>query len=357
VNPACGVEAPSPKVAEPQTCERLQKQTGKGGMIMKKSILIIFMAAVLALMSFATVSAAEVTFKAIAFIPKNHALMSQTVVWVDMINKEMAGKVKINYVGGPEVIPGMQQAEAVKNGVIDIAFNPTAYYQNIFPEAGAFILSQYTPSEERKPGGFYDYMVKQHERINIRYIGRVMWTPFYLWPNKEVKTLADLKGMKMRTSALYDRFMKALGIVPVTIPAGDTYTGLERGTVEGFGWPNMGPRKMGWVEVVKNVIDLPFYSSNNILAIMNLDKWKKLPKDVQDQMIAVTAKFEPIMYNYFVQAGNNEWAELDKLGIKRIKFSDAENKKYIDTAYQVEWDNLAKKIPGQIAELKRITGN
>ena len=187
---------------------------------MKKSILIILMTIVLALMSFAAVSAAEVTFKAVAFIPKNHPLMYQTVVWVDMINKEMAGKVKINYIGGPEVIPGMQQAEAVKNGVIDIAFNPTAYYQNIFPEAGAFILSKYTPSEERKPGGFYDYMVKQHERINCRYIGRVMWTPFYLWPNKEVKTLADLKGMKMRTSALYDRFMKALGIVPVTIPPG-----------------------------------------------------------------------------------------------------------------------------------------
>ncbi|MGD9114742.1 MAG: hypothetical protein PVI77_20430, partial [Desulfobacterales bacterium] len=197
---------------------------------MKKSVLIIFVAAVLALMPFAAVPAAEVTLKAVAFIPKNHPLMSQTVVWVDMVNKEMTGKVKINYVGGPEVIPGMQQAEAVKNGVIDIAFNPTAYYQNIFPEAGAFILSKYTPTEERKPGGFYDYMVKRHEKINIRYVGRMLWTPFYLWPKREVKTIDDLKGIKMRTSALYDRFMKALGIVPVTIPAGDTYTALERGT-------------------------------------------------------------------------------------------------------------------------------
>ena len=324
---------------------------------MKKSVLIIFVAAVLALMPFAAVPAAEGTLKAVAFIPKNHPLMSQTVVWVDMVNKEMTGKVKINYVGGPEVIPGMQQAEAVKNGVIDIAFNPTAYYQNIFPEAGAFILSKYTPTEERKPGGFYDYMVKRHEKINIRYVGRMLWTPFYLWPKREVKTIDDLKGIKMRTSALYDRFMKALGIVPVTIPAGDTYTALERGTVEGFGWPNMGPRQRGWLEVVKNVIDLPFYGSNNILAIMNLDKWKKLPKDMQDQMVAVTAKFEPIMYNHFVQSVNKEWAELDKMGIKRIKFSDAQNKKYIDTAYQVEWDNLSKKVPDQIAELKKITSN
>ncbi len=324
---------------------------------MKKTFVIIFLAVVFGILSLNSAIAGEVTFKAVAFIPKNHPLMSQTIVWVDTINKELAGKVKINYVGGPEVIPGLQQVEAVRKGVIDIAFNPTAYYQNILPEGGAFILSKYTPTEERKPGGFYDFMVKRHEKINSRYIGRMLWTPFYLWPKEDVKSLDDLKGIKMRTSALYDRFMKALGIVPVTISAGDTYTALERGTVGGFGWPNMGPRQRGWLEVVKNVIDLPFYGSNNITAVMNLDKWNKLPKDVQDQIVSVTTKFEESMYNHFVSATDKEWAELDKAGVNRIKFSEAENKKYTDLAYQVEWDNLAQKVPDLIVELKKVTGN
>jgi TRAP-type C4-dicarboxylate transport system substrate-binding protein len=324
---------------------------------MKKSIILIFLAVMLGMFSVGPVFGEEVTLKAVAFIPKNHPLMSQTVVWVDMINKELAGKLKINYIGGPEVMPGLQQVEAVRKGVLDIAFNPTAYYQNIFPEGGAFILSKYSPTDERQPNGFYDFMVKRHEEINCRYLGRMLWTPFYLWPKKEVNSLEDLKGVKMRTSALYDRFMKALGIVPVTIPAGDTYTELERGTVGGFGWPNMGPRQRGWLEVVKCAIDLPFYGSNNITAVMNLDKWNSLPQDVQDQVVAVTAKFEPIMYNHFVEAVEKEWAELDKIGIKRIKFSEAENKKYMDLAYQVEWDNLAEKVPDMIDELKKVTGN
>ena len=324
---------------------------------MKKKVMAVILAVVSGILSVHLAFAGEVTFKAVAFIPKNHPLMSQTIVWADMINKELAGKVKINYVGGPEVIPGMQQVEAVRNGVIDIAFNPAAYYQNILPEGGAFILSKYSPTEERKPGGFYDYMVKRHENINCRYIGRMMWMPFYLWPKKDVKTLDDLKGIKMRTSALYDRFMKALGIVPVTISAGDTYTALERGTVQGFGWPNMGPRGRGWLEVVKNVIDLPFYGSNNVTAIMNLDKWNQLPKDVQDQIMTSTAKFEQKMLDHFVSATEKEWVELDKAGINRIKFSEAENKKYIDLAYQVEWDNLAQKVPDLIADLKKVTGN
>ena len=103
---------------------------------MKKTFVIIFLAAAFGILSLNSALAGEVTFKAVAFIPKNHPLMSQTIVWVDMINKELAGKVKINYIGGPEVIPGLQQVEAVRKGVIDIAFNPTAYYQNIFRREG-----------------------------------------------------------------------------------------------------------------------------------------------------------------------------------------------------------------------------
>ena len=324
---------------------------------MKKSIIVIFVAAVIGALSLGPTFAAETTFKAVAFIPKNHPLMSQTIVWADMINKELAGQVKINYVGGPEVIPGMEQVEAVRKGVLDIAFVPTAYYQNIFPEGVAFILSKYTAAEERKPGGFYDFMVKRHEKINTRYLGRVLWMPFYLWPKKEVKKLEDLKGIQMRTSALYDRFMKSLGIVPVTIPAGDTFTALERGTVEGFGWPNIGPRQRGWLDVVKNIIDLPFYGSNNVVIVMNLDKWNKLPKAVQDKINAVTAKYEPMMYAHFQAGVDKEWIELDKMGIKRIKFSAAENKKYVDLAHQVKWDELAEKVPDLISDLKRVSGN
>lgn len=314
-------------------------------------------AASMAVLFAAQAHAEEVTLRAVAFIPKNHPLMAQTQVWVDDVNAALKGKVKVNYVGGPEVMPALQQTEAVGKGVIDITFNPTAYYQSAFPEAGAFILSRKSVTAEREAGGFYDYMVKRHEDLNVRYVGRALWSPFYFWTTAPVASLDDLKGKKMRTTALHDRFMKALGVVPVTVPEGDTYTALEGGTVSGFGWPIAGPRQRGWTKVAKNVIDLPFFASNNIVILMNLDKWKSLPPDVQKTIEKVTADFEPKMVKYFQDAEAAEWAELDKLGVNRIKFSDAENKKFVDTAYQVEWDNLATKVPDSIAELRRLTGN
>ena len=103
----------------------------------------------------------------------------------------------------------------------------------------------------------------------------------------------------MRTAAKYDKMMKKLGIVPVTIEFGETYTALQRGVVEGFGWPTIGPREWGWLENIKYVIDIPFYARQNTFILMNLDAWNKLPKDAQEKLIDITMKFEPEMKAYF----------------------------------------------------------
>lgn len=299
---------------------------------------------------------AEKTLKAVCFIPKNHPLVSQTLVWVDMVNGELKGKVKINYVGGPEVIPGLQQVEALRKGVVDITFSPTAYYQSIFPEGVAFTLSKLTPTEERAKNGFYDYMFERHKRINAAYLGRWLWSPFYLWVNKDVKKLSDLKGMKLRTTALYDRFMKAIGIVPVQVSAGETYTALERGTVDGFGWPLLGARSKGWTKKAGYIIDHPFYNQNCTI-LMNLDTWKKLDPAIQKKIVEVTTTFEPKMVEHFKAANAKEWTELGKAGVKKVKFSPPEAKKYLGEAYAVEWEQLSKKVPKLIPDLKRVTGN
>lgn len=301
---------------------------------------------------------AETTLRAVGFIPKNHPLLEEAQVWVNEVNAALKGKLKINYIGGPEVIPAFEQAGAVGKGVVDIAFNPTAFYQSTFPEGAAFVLSRKSVTEEREPGGFYDYMVKQHERLNIRYVGRALWSPFYFWTTKPAEDIVSLRGRKMRTSALYDRFMKALDIVPVTIPEGDTYTALQGGTVDGFGWPLAGPRERGWTKVASHVIDLPFFGSNNVVIIMNLDKWKALPADVRETINRVTVEFEPKMVAHYRKDEADEWAQLEKIGVLRAKFrTEADNRRFVDTAYEVEWKNLETKIPDRVPELRKLTGN
>jgi TRAP-type C4-dicarboxylate transport system substrate-binding protein len=299
---------------------------------------------------------AEESVRAVSFIPKNHPVLAQANVWADTVNQNLKGKLRVNYVGGPEVIGRFQQQNAVRTGVVDMTFSVTADFQDELPEVQAFVLSRISPAEERK-SGFYDTMVQSFEKVNGRYIGRVQIGGFYLWTKKKPEKLADLKGLKMRTAALYDKMMRELGMVPVTMNQPEVYTALEQGTVDGLGWPTFGVRSAGWTRHVKNVIDMPFYGSSNVIALMNLDKWKKLPADVQKRLLEVTADFEPKMVAYFKGEEEKEWKELDKL-VTRVKFSEAENKKYLDTAYEVEWAAMGKRVsPEMLAKLRKISGN
>ena len=312
-------------------------------------------AAIIGLFASLPALAAE-SARVISFIPKNHPVLGQTHVWVKQINTALEGKFKINYIGGPEVIPRRQQVQAVGNGVIDMSFTVPDYLDQV-PEAFGFVLSKLSPAEERT-SGFYDLMVEVHHRLNIQYLGRVLYSPFYLWTNIKPTKLADLKGLRMRTGSLYDRLMRNFGMTPVTISSKETYTALERGLVDGFGWPNVGPRQRGWLKKVRYVIDLPFFQPSNVIIVMNRDKWNGFSKGLRDQIMSVTATYEPKMVAFYQGLEAREWKEIDKLGVERVKFSSAENKQYLDAAYELEWAQLAKKVkPGMLARLRKVSGN
>jgi TRAP-type C4-dicarboxylate transport system substrate-binding protein len=302
------------------------------------------------------VAGAQTTLKAIGFIPKNDPVLAMANAWVNEVNSKLSGKVRINYVGGPEVITRFQQTEALRTGVIDIIFTPSGDYQDQVPASPAFVLSKLSPSEERR-SGFYDFMIEEHaKKLNAQYLGRVQISPFYLWTKKDPKTLADLKGLKMRSGLLYDRLMREFGMVPVTINAPEVYTALGSGIVDGFGWPVTGPLKRGWLDTTKYVIDLPFYPASNVVALMNLDKWKALPKETQEALAKLTADFEPTMVKHFNDEQDNEWKAIGSK-VTKVKFSDAENKLYLDAAYNVEWNALQDRAPDVVAKLRAMTGN
>jgi TRAP-type C4-dicarboxylate transport system substrate-binding protein len=301
--------------------------------------------------------AEQVNLKAVSFVAKNHPLVAMAAEWVQRVNTELKGQVEINFAGGPEVIPTLQQPDAVKNGVVDIIFSTPVFMESMFPEGWAFFVSNYTPLEERKPGGFYDFMVKRFQRINMMYLGRWLYSPFYIWTKKPVSNWRELQGMKIRSTTHFDRFLKEMGAVPVNVMPADTYTALERGTVDGFGWPLLGARELGWTDKCKFIIDHPFHASNNAVILMNLGVWNKLSKDVQDRITAITTKWEPEMRAYFQKKDEEEWKEVEKIGVKRVHFSQANAKEYIDIIYRVDWEILQEKVPDLIPELKRVTGN
>ena len=299
---------------------------------------------------------AQTEIKAVSFLPKDHKQCVMIPVWIERVNAALKGSIKVTWVGGPEVMAPFNQPEAVRKGIFQLGFMPAAYYGSLLPEADAISLSRLDFKQEREKGGLFDYMVERHKKINMMFLGTWLYDPFYLYVSKPVAKLEDLRGRRMRTAAKYDKMMKTLGIVPVTMEFGETYTGLQRGVVEGFGWPTLGPRDNGWLDSVKYVIDIPFYARQNTFVLMNLDAWNKIPRDAQDKIMDITVTFEQDMKAYFEKALEAEKKEMDKVGVKRVKLSPEDTRKYLDAADTSAWDDLEKKVPDQIKTLKKLTG-
>lgn len=301
-------------------------------------------------------AADPIVLKASCFLPKNHPLAVKVPVWIDEINKGLSGAVEVKFVGGPEVIPAFEQIEALRKGIIDVSFTAGAHYGTQLEAANSLHLSRLMPWDERK-SGYFDLMVKEHEKIGARYIGRWLHGPFYVWLKEPVKTPQDLRGRRLRTHPLYDRFFKALGISAVTIQPSEIYTALERGVIEGTAWPIEGPREQGWTRMLKYIVNHPFYAQNNTVILMNLNTWNKLPAGVQSKLQEITSSFEREMVSYFQQKIDQEWNLLKKEGIQVIEFSPSDAATFLGLAYDSEWADLQKKIPDLVPQLRKTSGN
>jgi TRAP-type mannitol/chloroaromatic compound transport system substrate-binding protein len=101
------------------------------------------------------------------------------------------------------------------------------------------------------------------------------------WFRKEIKTLADLKGLKMRIPGIQGQVLAKLGVVPQQIAGGEIYTALERGTIDATEW--VGPyddEKLGFVKVAKYYYYPGFWEGTaQLVLIVNQKKWEELPPE------------------------------------------------------------------------------
>src|SRR2546421_6021226 len=85
----------------------------------------------------ALAGAQEVTLRVVSAFPENQYYVKRTVEWIDKANKEGKGVLQMNFIGGPKAIPTFEIGNAGKNGVVDMAPTPGAYYTHPMPQADA----------------------------------------------------------------------------------------------------------------------------------------------------------------------------------------------------------------------------
>ena len=294
--------------------------------------------------TFATaVAAQEITLKVVSAFAENTEYVKKLEGMIRKVNAEGKGQLQLNFIGGPKAMPPFEVGKAVQSGVIDIGLATGAFYTNIMPEADALKLTQINMQEQRKNGA-YDLINRVwNEKAGMQYLGRVIdYTPFHLYLNKKIDK-PDLTGLKIRVTPVYRDFFAAMGATVITTPPGEVYTALERGVVDGYGWPIQGIFDANWQEKTKYRVDPGFYSAE-VSLVMNLAKWKSLTQSQRDllmrQMIAAEAENES-----WKTLNDNDTRRQAQAGIQVITFDPATSKQYVDKAYNVAWDAMIKVSP------------
>jgi len=297
-------------------------------------------------------SAQEATLRLVSAFAENGIYVQRLLPWVQKFNAEGKGTLQINFIGGPKAIPTFEVGNAVKTGVVDLALSTGAFYTNVMPEADFLKLTQVSIADQRKNGAFDAINKVWNEKGNMQYLARVVENqPFHIYVNKKIDK-PDLTGLKIRITPVYRDFFQALNANVITTPPGEVYTALERGVVDGYGWPIGGIFDLNWHEKTKFRVDPGFYDAE-VSLVMNLPAYKKLTQlqrdYLQKQLLALEAE-----NGFWEKYAVEETARQEKAGIQTIKFDAATSKAFVDQAYQVGWASAEKQSADVAARFKPL---
>lgn len=293
------------------------------------------------------VRAAEkpVTLKAVSAWAQNNKMNDAFWMLQKKVKERSKGKLEITFIGGPEAIPSFQLVQALRNGVVDIAWTAHTYNVAQLPIVEGAKLSKLPPwtEREKKVSDFYQNVYQK--KLNAYYLGK--GTPgltYNIYTTVRVKSLSDFKGMPIRVTPAYKAFVETLGASPVATDPGEVYSAIEKNMVRGYGWPSLGISDFGWDEVTKFVIDPPFYQVD-VIALVNINAWNKLPKDLQDVLNATMQEVEKEAYEHFKKLISQDREKIKKKGVQEIQFTGKEGEQWLQIAYDSAWKEVLKKDP------------
>jgi len=301
------------------------------------------------------------------FFPAPHKNTVLATEWAQEVEKRTSGAVKITVFPGGTLTPADKCYDGVVKGISDIGFSVLAYTRGKFPLTEVSDLPLGIRSglaASRAINAYYQkFKPAEFDEVQVMYFHG--HGPGILHTKKPVKTLEDLKGMKIRCTGMAAKVVTALGGVPVAMPMGETYDALSRGVVDGSMAPQESLQGWKWGEVVKYTIE-NFGSSysTGFFVVMNKDKWKSLPPDVQKAVAAVNAEW--------IDKTGRIWDEIDKegkeftlsKGNQIIALSKEEDEKWAKAVRPILDEYVAnmkaKNLPGEEAvkfyleELKKL---
>ena len=293
--------------------------------------------------------------------PKVSSAADIGIKYLETVNKLAKGEIEIAFKGSRDVVPTFDQPEALVRGLFDVWYGAPNYWAGVVPGGYFSELSPYEIPDNGPGSELFAFIVKMFERHGVRYLGHFSGEPdtgnHFMYTQKKISGIGDLKGRKIRVPPLTRFFVKQIGAEPVTLPPSEVYLALDRGTVEGFTWPYYdGFTAFGWHKISKFVIAHPLYR-DGVSVKMNLAKWNKLSGDQQKIMLEAVSRTQAWSQGWVSAYQAVQLKDMLKGGMKLVTFSDEEAAHWETTANEALWAQFKSVMSADdYATARRLLG-
>jgi len=292
------------------------------------------------------------TLTAVHAFPPTLVYTQSFLEFVDRVNERGEGVIRIDVRGGPEAIGMFQQADAVRDGVVDMAYTPGSFYAGALPEKDALVTSNRLAAEVRENGGI-DLINEIHQaRMGVYYLG---WFDsgvcYNLWTVNEPELDADgnlaMTDVRLRGNPVYNAFFTDyLGAQVIDLPTGEVYAALERGIVNATGWTQIGLLDLGWNDFVNWRIE-PCFFSTDLGVIINLDSWNALSEEARALLQEVALEHEISSAEAHQSRRDEEFEQLAEAGMGVVELEGEAAANYLRGAREATWNRMRELMAAQ----------
>lgn len=267
------------------------------------------------------------------------------------------GKFQVRTFPSGEIVPGLQVLDAVQQGTVELGHTASYYFIGknpalAFDTSLPFGLNARQQNAWLYKAGGIEAMREVLSDFNIMsFPAGNTGAQMGGWWRKEVKTVGDVKGIKFRIPGLGGVVWSRLGLVPQAIAGGEIYPALERGTIDGAEW--VGPyddEKLGFYKIAKFYYYPGWWEPGPGLSLyVNMDQWKKLPKDYQNAFEVAAYQANMDMTADYDSKNPAAFRRLLGQGVQIKKFS----REILKAAQEAAFD-LYNEEAGKSAQYKKI---
>ena len=238
-------------------------------------------------------SSPEIKWRLTSSFPKSlDTIYGGAVEFSKYVAEMTDNKFQIQVFAAGEIVPGLQALDATSNGTIEMSHTVSYYYVGKDPTFAIYASVPFGLNARMQNSWWYQGGGMELGNEFFKKYGVIGFpcgntgTQMGGWFRKEIKTVADLSGLKFRIGGIAGQVLQKVGVVPQQLAGGDIYPALEKGTIDAAEW--VGPyddEKLGLYKVAPHYYYPGWWEGGPmLLGMVNLDKWNALPKYYQNAL-------------------------------------------------------------------------